>query len=242
MLEIRGLKVAYGHVQALHGVDLDARQGEITAIIGSNGAGKTSTLMAISGLAPVTGGEIRFEGKNISTLASHEITRLGITHILEGRQLFTDQAVEDNLVLGTYSLSWRKRKAVQAAVEREMDRFPILRERRSQLAGTLSGGEQQMLAISRGLMSNPKFLLMDEPSMGLAPLMVQEIARTIKALRDEGRTILLVEQMAAIALSLADHAYVLESGKVTLSGAGAQLARDPEVKRAYLGGSGRPSG
>jgi len=236
MLEIRGLRVAYGHVQALHGIDLDARQGEITAIIGSNGAGKTSALMAISGLAPITAGEIRFEEKCISGLASHAIAKLGITHILEGRQLFTDQTVEDNLVLGGYSLSWRDRKAVQAAVKHEMDRFPILRERRLQLAGTLSGGEQQMLAISRGLMSNPKFLLMDEPSMGLAPLMVQEIARTVRTLRDSGRTILLVEQMAAVALSLADRAYVLENGRVTLSGTGSQLARDPEVKRVYLGG------
>jgi branched-chain amino acid transport system ATP-binding protein len=236
MLEIRGLQVSYGHVQALHGIDLDAREGEITAIIGSNGAGKTSTLMAISGLAPITSGEIRFKGQTISSLESHAITRLGITHILEGRQLFADQTVEDNLVLGAYSRMRRDKTAALAAVEREMNRFPILRRRRSQLAGTLSGGEQQMLAISRGLMSDPKLLLMDEPSMGLAPLIIQEIARTIKSLRDDGSTILLVEQMAAVALSLANRAYVLETGKVTLSGTGAELSRDPDVKRAYLGG------
>lgn len=236
MLEIRGLQVAYGHVQAVRGIDLDARQGEITAIIGSNGAGKTSTLMAISALAPITAGEIRFQGKLISSLASHVITRLGITHILEGRQLFADQTVEDNLILGAYGRIRRDKVAALSAIEREMNRFPILRRRRGQLAGTLSGGEQQMLAISRGLMSEPKLLLMDEPSMGLAPLVIQEIARTIRSLRDDGRTILLVEQMAAVALSLADRAYVLESGKVTLSGTGAELSRDPQVKRAYLGG------
>jgi branched-chain amino acid transport system ATP-binding protein len=236
MLEIRGLQVSYGHVQALHGIDLDAREGEITAIIGSNGAGKTSTLMAISGLAPITGGEIRFRGQTISSLEPHAITRLGITHILEGRQLFADQTVEDNLVLGGYSRMRRDKAAALGAVEREMNRFPILRRRRSQFAGTLSGGEQQMLAISRGLMSDPKLLLMDEPSMGLAPLIIQEIARTIKSLRDDGSTILLVEQMAAVALSLANRAYVLETGKVTLSGTGAELSRDPDVKRAYLGG------
>ena len=162
--------------------------------------------------------------------------RLGITHILEGRQLFADQTVEDNLLLGGYSRLGDDKAKVRAAIEREMDRFPILRERRRQFAGTLSGGEQQMLAMSRGLMSEPKFLLMDEPSMGLAPLIVKEIAHTIRSLRDAGRTILLVEQMAAVALSLADRAYVLESGKVSLSGTGRELARDPEVKRAYLGG------
>ena len=236
MLEIRGLRVAYGHIEALHGIDLDAKEGEITAIIGSNGAGKTSTLMAISGLAPIKAGEIRFEGKPISAMPAHAIMRLGITHILEGRQLFADQTVEDNLLLGGYSRLGDDKAKVREAIEREMDRFPILRERRRQFAGTLSGGEQQMLAMSRGLMSEPKFLLMDEPSMGLAPLIVKEIANTIRLLRDAGRTILLVEQMAAVALSLADRAYVLESGKVSLSGTGRELARDPEVKRAYLGG------
>lgn len=236
MLEIRGLTVAYGHIEALHGINLNAKAGEITAIIGSNGAGKTSTLMAISGLAPIKAGEIKFEGKPISGLPAHTIMRLGITHILEGRQLFADQSVEDNLLLGGYSLLGNDKAAVRAAMEREMDRFPILRQRRKQLAGTLSGGEQQMLAMSRGLMSEPKFLLMDEPSMGLAPLIVKEIANTIRGLRDAGRSILLVEQMAAVALSLADRAYVLESGKVSLQGTGRELARDPEVKRAYLGG------
>jgi branched-chain amino acid transport system ATP-binding protein len=235
MLSIQGLKVAYGHVEALRGIELEARQGEITAIIGSNGAGKTSTLMAISGLAPIVAGDIRFEGASIARRQPHDITRLGITHILEGRQLFADQSVEDNLLLGGYSRVRGERALVAALMDREMARFPILRERRRQLAGTLSGGEQQMLAIARGLMSQPRLILMDEPSMGLAPLVVREIVSTIRALRQDGATIVLVEQMAAVALKLADRAYVLENGLVKLSGTGAELARNPEVKRAYLG-------
>jgi branched-chain amino acid transport system ATP-binding protein len=236
MLSIEGLKVAYGHVEALRGIDLEARQGEITAIIGSNGAGKTSTLMAISGLAPIIGGDIRFEGQSIARSRPYDITRLGITHILEGRQLFADQTVEDNLLLGGYTRMPRHRARVAELLEREMARFPILRERRAQLAGTLSGGEQQMLAIARGLMSEPRLILMDEPSMGLAPLVVKGIVSTIRKLREEGATILLVEQMAAVALRLADRAYVLENGEIKLSGTGAELAHTPEVRRAYLGG------
>ncbi len=236
MLSIEGLKVAYGHVEALRGIDLEARQGEITAIIGSNGAGKTSTLMAISGLAPISAGDIRFEGQSIARRRPHDITRLGITHILEGRQLFADQTVADNLLLGGYTRLPRHRARVAELIEREMTRFPILRERRAQLAGTLSGGEQQMLAIARGLMSEPRLILMDEPSMGLAPLVVKGIVNTIRTLREEGATIVLVEQMAAVALRLADRAYVLENGQIKLSGTGAELAHTPEVRRAYLGG------
>jgi branched-chain amino acid transport system ATP-binding protein len=235
MLSVRGLRVEYGHVQALRGVDLEAREGEITAIIGSNGAGKTSTLMAISGLAPMTGGEILFRGRSIARAPAHTITALGITQILEGRQLFADQTVEDNLLLGAYSRPRGARLRTAELMEREMRRFPILRERRAQLAGTLSGGEQQMLAIARGLMSEPRLLLMDEPSMGLAPLMVREIARTIQTLKDAGATVVLVEQMASVALQLADRAYVLENGRVTLAGTGQELADNPDVKRAYLG-------
>jgi branched-chain amino acid transport system ATP-binding protein len=235
VLSVRGLRVEYGHVQALRGVDLEAREGDITAIIGSNGAGKTSTLMAISGLAPMTGGEILFRGRSIARAPAHTITALGITQILEGRQLFADQTVEDNLLLGAYSRPRGARPRTVELMEREMRRFPILRERRAQLAGTLSGGEQQMLAIARGLMSEPTLLLMDEPSMGLAPLMVREIARTIQTLKDAGATIVLVEQMASVALQLADRAYVLENGRVTLAGTGRELADNPDVKRAYLG-------
>jgi len=220
----------------LRGIDLEARQGEITAIIGSNGAGKTSTLMAISGLASITAGDIRFEGRSIVRCPPHDITRLGITHILEGRQLFADQTVEDNLLLGGYTRLPRHRKRVAELFEREMARFPILRERRTQLAGTLSGGEQQMLAIARGLMSEPRLILMDEPSMGLAPLVVKGIVNTIRTLREVGATIVLVEQMAAVALRLADRAYVLENGQIKLSGTGKELAHTPEVRRAYLGG------
>ncbi len=226
MLSVKGLRVAYGHIEALRGIDLEIRRGDITAIIGSNGAGKTSTLMAISGLAPVTAGDIRLDGQSIAQLKPHEITRLGLTHI----------PVEDNLLLGGYTRLPRERARIAERMEREMARFPILRERRHQLAGTLSGGEQQMLAIARGLMCEPRLILMDEPSMGLAPLMVKEIVGTIRALREEGTTIVLVEQMAAVALRLADQAYVLENGRVKLSGSGAELARAPEVKRAYLGG------
>ncbi len=235
MLSVRGLRVEYGHVQALRGVDLEAREGEITAIIGSNGAGKTSTLMAISGLAPMTGGEILFRGRSIARAPAHTITALGISQILEGRQLFADQTVEDNLLLGAYSRPRGARHRTAELMEREMRRFPILRERRAQLAGTLSGGEQQMLAIARGLMSEPTLLLMDEPSMGLAPLMVRQIARTIQTLKDAGATVVLVEQMASVALQLADRAYVLENGRVTLAGTGRELADNPDVKRAYLG-------
>jgi len=236
MLSLRALSVAYGHVEALRGIDLEAPRNEVTAVIGSNGAGKTSTLMAISGLAPITGGTIFFDGAQISGRAPHEITKLGITHVLEGRQLFADQSVEDNLLLGGYTRLKRGRDSVRQLIEREMDRFPILRKRRTQLAGTLSGGEQQMLAIARGLMSEPKLILMDEPSMGLAPLIIQDIARTIRSLKQDGATIVLVEQMASIALQLADRAYVLENGRVTMSGTGAELARNPDVQKAYLGG------
>ena len=236
MLSIRGLSVTYGHVEALRGIDLEARSGEVTAIIGSNGAGKTSMLMAISGLAPITGGGIFLAGRQISGLAPHAITRLGIAHILEGRQIFADQTVEDNLLLGAYTRLPGQRDRVRELVERELDRFPVLRTRRMQLAGTLSGGEQQMLAISRGLMLEPKLILMDEPSMGLAPLIIRNIAKTIRALKNEGATIVLVEQMASVALDLADHAYVLENGRVKLSGTGAELACNAEVRKAYLGG------
>ena len=236
MLSIRGLSVTYGHVEALRGIDLEARSGEVTAIIGSNGAGKTSMLMAISGLAPITGGGIFLAGRQISGLAPHAITRLGIAHILEGRQIFADQTVEDNLLLGAYTRLPGQRDRVRELVERELDRFAVLRTRRTQLAGTLSGGEQQMLAISRGLMLEPKLILMDEPSMGLAPLIIQNIAQTIRGLKNEGATIVLVEQMASVALDLADHAYVLENGRVKLSGTGAELARNAEVRKAYLGG------
>jgi branched-chain amino acid transport system ATP-binding protein len=236
VLDIRQLYVQYGQVQALRGIDLHARKGEITAIIGSNGAGKTSTLMAISGLAPVIKGEIWLDGKSIVGVPPHIITRLGVSHVPEGRQVFADQTVENNLLLGGFARLPKDRARVTELIEREMQRFPILRKRRDQFAGTLSGGEQQMLAMSRALISEPRLILMDEPSMGLAPLIVQEIVRAICRLRDEGATILLVEQMASVALALADQAFVLENGVVRLSGKGVELAHNREVKKAYLGG------
>ncbi len=235
MLEVEGLIVDYGHIRALHGLTLEVRQGEIVAIIGSNGAGKTSTLLAISGLVPVTEGSIRLDGMELTSLPPHVIVTRGVTQVPEGRQVFGDQTVEDNLLLGAW-VARSSRMEVRERMEREFQRFPILKQRRRQLAGTLSGGEQQMLAIARGLMSNPRLLLLDEPSMGLAPRLVQTILDTIVRLRDEGVTILLVEQMAAVALRIADRAYVLEGGRVNLSGLGGELLKDPRVKAAYLGG------
>ena len=236
MLSIEGLKVAYGHVEALRGIDLEVRHGEITAIIGSNGAGKTSTLMAISGLAPITAGDIRFEGQSIARRRPHDITRLGITHILEGRQLFADQTVEDNLLLGGYTRLPRDRARVSARLEREMARFPILRERRAQFAGTLSGGEQQMLAIGRGLACAPRLLMLDEPSMGLAPSIADTIFERISQIhREDGVTILLVEQRVAEALERSDHGYVLETGHIVLEGRYETLLADDRVRRSYLG-------
>jgi branched-chain amino acid transport system ATP-binding protein len=234
MLSIEGLKVAYGHVEALRGIDLEARQGEITAIIGSNGAGKTSTLMAISGLAPISAGDIRFEGQSIARRRPHDITRLGITHILEGRQLFADQTVADNLLLGGYTRLPRHRARVAELLEREMTRFPILRERRAQLAGTLSGGERQMLALGRALMGSPRLLMLDEPSLGLAPLVVAHMFDIVERLNQRGITILLVEQNIHHSLKLAHHSYVLETGRIVLEG-GQELIDNEYVKTAYLG-------
>jgi len=235
MLSIEGLTVAYGHVEALRGIDMAMKQGEITAIIGSNGAGKTSALMAISGLAPVTAGDIRFEGQTITRRRPHDITRLGITHILEGRQLFADQTVEDNLLLGGYTRLPRNRVRVAELMEREMTRFPILRERRRQLAGTLSGGEQQMLAIARGLMSEPRVILMDEPSMGLAPALVEQNFEIIREVNATGVAVLVLEQNANMALSIADRGYVLQTGVIALADKADALLASDDLKRAYLG-------
>ena len=235
MLSLRALSVAYGHVQALRGIDLEAPQGEVTAVIGSNGAGKTSTLMAISGLAPITGGSIFLEGTQISGLPPHAITKLGIAHILEGRQLFADQTVEDNLLLGSYTRLRGRRDSVQPLIEREMDRFPILRKRRNQLAGTLSGGEQQMVAMGRALMARPKLMLMDEPSMGLAPILVARSFEIIKQVHDAGVAMLIVEQNANVSLSIADRGYVLSTGRVVLEGKAAELLQHDELRKAYLG-------
>lgn len=235
MLQIRNLAVQYGHIQALRNISLEVGAGEIVALIGANGAGKTTTLMAISGLVRPSSGSIQFDGRDLATAAPHEIVRLGLAHVPQGRLIFADQTVEDNLRLGAYTHR-RNGMSTQQIIAREFERFPVLRQRRQQLAGTLSGGEQQMLAISRALMINPRFLALDEPSLGLAPLVVQEIGRTIKALNEAGTTILLVEQMATMALALAHRAYVLQTGEVVLTGTGKELLAHPEVARAYLGG------
>jgi branched-chain amino acid transport system ATP-binding protein len=234
LLSVRDLVVRYGQVEALHGVSLDVFTGEIVALIGSNGAGKSTTLRAISGMVPIEQGQVRFDGRDITTLPSHQIVRLGLAHIPEARQIFGDQSVYDNLLLGGFSLG---RSRAQQRAEEELRRFPVLFERRAQRAGTLSGGEQQMLAISRGLMSRPKLLLMDEPSMGLAPLLVRQVAQTILDLNAAGVTVLLVEQMASMALAVADRAYVIQNGAVRLQGASREVAHNPQVVRAYLGGA-----
>jgi branched-chain amino acid transport system ATP-binding protein len=236
ILSVHNLVVHYGQIQALDGVSLDVHPGEIIALIGSNGAGKSTTLRAISGLVRPTSGTIVFEDQNVAGLPSHRIVRLGLVHVPEGRQVFANQSVRDNLILGAYQRP-DDRKAGSHLLERELDRFPVLRERQHQLAGTLSGGEQQMLAISRGLMARPKVLLLDEPSMGLAPLLVKQVAETVTQLNAEGVTVLLVEQMATMALSVAHRAYVIQNGRVVLEGPSASVARDPEVVRAYLGGA-----
>ncbi len=236
VLSIRDLVVSYGQVEALHGISLDVRRGEVVALIGSNGAGKSTTLRAVSGMIRPASGRVLFEGRDIAGMPSHEVVRLGLVHVPEGRQVFANQSVRDNLVLGAFP-HLRSKAETAAVFEREFDRFPVLRERQNQLAGTLSGGEQQMLAISRGLMARPKVLLLDEPSMGLAPLLVKQVADTVKQLNAEGVTILLVEQMATMALSVAHRAYVIQNGTVRIEGPSAEVARNAEVVRAYLGGA-----
>ena len=234
MLKIEQLEVAYGAIQAVKGVSLEVKAGEVIAIIGANGAGKSSLLRCIAGLEPAAGGSIRIADQDCTRLAPHKRVGLGVAMSPEGRGVFPDQTVRENLLLGAYAR--RQDKAgVQRAIEREFERFPRLREREAQLAGTLSGGEQQMLAISRALMSEPRLLLLDEPSLGLAPLIIKDIFKAIRQLRESGLTILLVEQMAKQALGVADRAYVLETGCITLQGSGAELLNDPKVKAAYLG-------
>lgn len=233
MLAIEGLKVRYGAVEALKGISLSVGQGEVVTLIGGNGAGKSTLMRAVGGLVKVAGGAIRFEGRDIAGIKGHECVRLGIGHSPEGRMVFGDQSVRDNLVLGAYAR--RDDDGIAADIERYFGIFPRLAERRDQLAGTLSGGEQQMLAIARALMSRPKLLLLDEPSLGLAPLIVREVFAVIRRLREEGVTILLVEQMANQALAVADRAYVIETGTITLEGTGAELLRDERVRSAYLG-------
>lgn len=234
MLKLDAVKVAYGAIQAVKGVSLEVRAGEVVTIIGANGAGKSTLLKSICGLEPVAEGSIQIDGKDVTNVKAHERVALGVAMSPEGRGVFADQTVRENLMLGGY-VRRRDKAAIEAAIEREFTRFPRLRERQNQLSGTLSGGEQQMLAISRALMSEPRLLLLDEPSLGLAPLIIKDIFNAIRQLRESGLTILLVEQMAKQALGVADRAYVLETGYITLEGTGSALLNDPKVKAAYLG-------
>lgn len=237
ILEIKNLCVKYGNITALNSVSLSVPKGQLVAVIGSNGAGKTTMLKTISGLLRPHEGSIYFNGNSIISLPPHHITALSIAHSPEGRKIFATQSVEDNLLLGAYLRTWKEsRKVIEADREKFYSIFPVLRERRKQIAGTLSGGEQQMLAIARALMLKPKLLLLDEPSMGLAPIIIDEVFKVIRTLRESGEvTVLLVEQLAYRALQVADHAFVLEQGSVKLSGSGKELLVSPEVQRAYLG-------
>jgi len=232
LLAVRGLRCGYGRIEAVKGVDLEVGAGEIVALVGANGAGKTSLLRAISGVLPLGGGTIRFEGEAIERLRPHERVARGIVQVPEGRQLFAPLSVEDNLRLGAFR---RARERIARNLERVYALFPQLAERRQGPAGALSGGQQQMCAIGRALMAEPRHLLLDEPSMGLAPFLVEQILETVARLGKEGVTILLVEQNAMAALSLADRAYVLETGRITRSGTGRALLDDPAVREAYLG-------
>ena len=234
LLRIEGLDVRYGAIDAIRGVSLHVNAGEVVTIIGGNGAGKSTLMKTISGLEPAAAGRMLFAGQDITTMPGHLRVALGIAQSPEGRQVFPDQTVRDNLMLGAYHRN-DGQAAITADIEAQFETFPRLRERQDQMAGTMSGGEQQMLAIARALMSRPKLLLMDEPSLGLAPLIVKEIFGVIRQLKAAGVTILLVEQMANQALGVADRAYVLETGRITMEGKGQELRRDPKVRAAYLG-------
>lgn len=238
MLTVDNLYAGYGASEVLHGVSLSVKQGALVALIGPNGAGKTTTMRAISGLLQPTRGEVRIDGRSVQGLDASRIARCGLAHAPEGRQVFAPLSVEDNLLLGAYTrlpLFFGFRAKAATDLNRVYELFPRLLERRLQTAGTLSGGEQQMLAIGRALMANPKVMLMDEPSMGLAPVIVEEVFATIRSLREEGMTLLLVEQMAKRALEVADYAYVMERGRIVVEGRPADLQKNERVLAAYLG-------
>jgi branched-chain amino acid transport system ATP-binding protein len=235
LLELKRLQVAYGGIQAVKGIDLAVAQGELVCLIGANGAGKTTTLKGITGLQPVKSGSIHYNGDNITGKPAFQLVRKGLSMVPEGRGVFGALTIEENLAMGAYTRD--DRAEIRQDVERVFHLFPRLKERRRQTAGTLSGGEQQMLAMGRAMMSRPKLLLLDEPSMGLAPLMVQKVFETVLAIAKEGVTILLIEQNAKLALEVSHRGYVMESGEITLSGAAKQLLSDPKVRAAYLGES-----
>ncbi|HEY8244710.1 MAG TPA: ABC transporter ATP-binding protein [Casimicrobiaceae bacterium] len=233
LLALEGLKVAYGGIQAVKGIDLVVGKGELVCLIGANGAGKTTTLKGVTGLQPVSGGSVRYDGNDVTGFRAFELVRRGLAMVPEGRGVFGGLNIEENLAMGAYT---RNDKAgVRADVERAFTLFPRLKERRRQTAGTLSGGEQQMLAMARALMSRPRMLLLDEPSMGLAPLMVQKVFETVLAVSAEGVTILLIEQNAKLALEVSHRGYVMESGEITLAGDAKALLHDDKVRAAYLG-------
>ncbi|HKX01205.1 MAG TPA: ABC transporter ATP-binding protein [Methylomirabilota bacterium] len=232
MLEVTDLHVYYGEIHALKGISFRVGQGEIVTLLGNNGAGKTTTLRTLSGLLAPRRGDVRFEGASLLGVAPHDVVLKGITHVPEGRRIFNRLSVVENLEMGAYT---RGDSAVAQDMDHVFTTFPRLKERRTQVAGTLSGGEQQMLAIGRALMARPRLLLLDEPSMGLAPVLVEQIFETVLAINREGVTILLVEQNAAMALSIAERGYVLETGRLPLEGGARELADNPEVRRAYLG-------
>ncbi len=238
MLEVSGLSAGYGQIEVLHGLDFAVPKGQVVALIGSNGAGKTTTMRALSGMIRPRAGSIRLNGREIGGLESYDVARFGLAHSPEGRRVFPTLSVEDNLTLGAFPrlTGSRPKGDVAADRDRAFELFPRLKERRTQLAGTLSGGEQQMLAMGRALMLRPEILLLDEPSMGLAPKLVEEVFRIIRQLKSEQVTMLLVEQFAMAALGVADHAYVLENGRIRFQGPAQQLRNDPAVRAAYLGG------
>ena len=234
LLEVNNLEVYYGVIRALKGISFQVNEGEIVSLIGANGAGKTTMMQSVVGIIPKRSGSVIFDGQDITKTPCHKIVKLGMTQVPEGRRIFQELSVYENLLMGAYSVKDPQR--FKEDLESAFERFPRLAERRKQIAGTLSGGEQQMLAMSRALMSRPKLLMLDEPSMGLAPILVDQIFEIIKELNAAGTTILLVEQNASKALEISDRAYVLETGSVTLSGTGKELANSTEVQKAYLGG------
>jgi len=233
LLALEGLKVAYGGIQAVRGIDLVVGKGELVCLIGANGAGKTTTLKGITGLQPVSGGTVRYEGEDVTGAPAFQLVRRGLAMVPEGRGVFGGLTIEENLAMGAYTRS--DRDGIRTDVERVFALFPRLKERRRQTAGTLSGGEQQMLAMGRALMSRPSLLLLDEPSMGLAPLMVQKVFETVLEVSGEGVTILLIEQNAKLALEVSHRGYVMESGEITLAGDAKALLHDPKIRAAYLG-------
>ncbi len=234
MLQIKELCVKYDNIQVLHGISLELQEGELVALIGANGAGKTTTLSTISGVKRAFSGQIVYDGKDITKAGTDEIVKMGIVQVPEGRQIFSKMTIEENLILGAYTEKDSQRQ--KQNMQRVMELFPILRERRRQTAGTLSGGEQQMLAIARALMGNPRMLLLDEPSMGLSPLMTEQVFDAVKSLNDQGTTILLVEQNAYDAMEISNRTYIMENGVITREGKSSELMRDSAIKQAYLGG------